>query len=246
MVDSYVSVLCASGTRKQGGKLLIEHVTDVPLKTILFMVTRLEGSTSTHLASKTQVLISLRATDGVVFDWYSGLLANLKDQLTRCHLGRQKQFGYGSILACFFFQRVLAMRPWAVFPSFTVRDLVMLKWSGLLMQLGGERQPHFSEDFLSRLDQDMLMVDDYGYVGIDFRNDLNLVLPECEDWDVALGKKHVFSFHVVILYMFCDFIMFLVYGITNIMFCRLCTDTTNRNVPDIIVGENIRLLTPTI
>ena len=77
-------------------------MTDVPLKTIPFTVTRLAGSTSTHLASKSQVKISLRATDGMVFDWCSGLLANLKDQLTRCRLGRQKQFGYGSILACFF------------------------------------------------------------------------------------------------------------------------------------------------
>ena len=44
--------------------------------------------TSTHLASKSQVLISLRATDGVVFDWCSSLLANLKDQLTCFHLGQ--------------------------------------------------------------------------------------------------------------------------------------------------------------
>ena len=49
--------------------------------------TRLAGSTSAHLTSKSQVLISLRATDGVVFDWCSGLLANLKDQLTHCWMG---------------------------------------------------------------------------------------------------------------------------------------------------------------
>ena len=78
-VDSYVNDLCMEGTRKQGRKMPIQHVTDVPLKTILFTVTQLAGSTSTHLASKRQVQISLRATDGVVFDWCSGLLVNLKD-----------------------------------------------------------------------------------------------------------------------------------------------------------------------
>lgn len=88
LVDSYVSDLCASGTRKQGGKLPIQHVTYVFLKTVLFTVTWLAGSTSTHLTSKSEVLISLRATDGVVIDWCSGLLANLKDQLTSCRLGR--------------------------------------------------------------------------------------------------------------------------------------------------------------
>ena len=81
-IDSYVSDLCVEGTCKQGGKLPIQHVTDIPLKTISFTVTRIARSTSAHLASKSQVLISLRATDGVVFDWCSGILANLKDQLT--------------------------------------------------------------------------------------------------------------------------------------------------------------------
>ena len=87
MIDTYVSDLCAPRTRKQGGKLPIQHIIDMSLKTILFTVARLVGSTSTHLASKSQVLISLRATNGVVSDWCSGLLANLKDQLTHCRLG---------------------------------------------------------------------------------------------------------------------------------------------------------------
>ena len=79
------------------------------------------------------------------------------------------------------------MRPWAAVPSFTARDTAMLKWSGLLVRLGSGRQPHFSEDFFSRLDQDILVVDDYGYAGIDFRNDPDLVLVEGDDWDTSLG-----------------------------------------------------------
>jgi hypothetical protein len=122
-------------------------MTNVPLKTILFIVTRLVGSTFVHLASKRKILISLRAIDGVVFDWCSSLLVNLKDQLTCFLLGQHKHFRYGSILACFFFQRVPVMRPWASIPSFTARDLAMLKWLGLLVRLGGGWQPHFLEDF---------------------------------------------------------------------------------------------------
>ena len=156
-------------------------------KTILYTVTRIAGSTSVHLASKSQVTISIRTTKGVVFDWCLGFLANLKDQLTRCRQGRHKQFGYGSVLACFFFQRVPQMRLWVVVPSFTARDPAMLKWSSLLVRLGGGRQPHFSEDFFSCLDQDILVVDDYGYAGIDFRHDPDFVLPEGEDWDASMG-----------------------------------------------------------
>ena len=81
----------------------------------------------------------------------------------------------------------------------------------------------------------MLMVDDYGYARIDLRNDPDLVFLEGEDWDVALDKKHVISFYAVIFfYMPCDFIMFLVYGITNILFCRSCADTTSGDVLDIV------------
>ena len=88
----------------------------------------------------------------------------------------------------------------------------MLKWSSLLVRLGGGRQPHFSEDFFSRLDQDLLMVDDYGYVGIDFRNDLDLVFPEGEDWDTTLGKKTCFISSLS-RYIFYVFIICNVFGV---------------------------------
>ena len=38
-VDAYVNDLCMEGTRKEGGKLPIQHVIDVLLKTILFTIT---------------------------------------------------------------------------------------------------------------------------------------------------------------------------------------------------------------
>ena len=83
----------------------------------------------------------------------------------------------------------------------------MLKWSGLLVRLGGGRQPHFSEDFFSRLDHDILVIDDYGYAGIDFRHDPDLGLPVGEDWDASLGMLLISS-----LFMFLDvFLYFLLF-----------------------------------
>ena len=38
-IDSYVSDLRVEGTHKQGGKLPIQNITDIPLKTILFTLT---------------------------------------------------------------------------------------------------------------------------------------------------------------------------------------------------------------
>ena len=56
-------------------------------------------------------------------------------------------------------------------------------------------------------------MDDYGYVGIDFRQDLDLVLPDYDDWDASLGKKHVISLHAKFIYMFLDIIMLFLHGI---------------------------------
>ena len=66
-MESYIRDLCAEGTRHQGEKLPIQHVTDIPLCTILYIVTHIAGSTSAHLASNSQVIISIRTTEGVVF-----------------------------------------------------------------------------------------------------------------------------------------------------------------------------------
>ena len=66
--ESYIRDLCADGTRRQGGKLLIQHVMNISLCTILYTVTRIVGSTLAHLASKCQVMISIQATEGVILD----------------------------------------------------------------------------------------------------------------------------------------------------------------------------------
>jgi hypothetical protein len=46
----------------------------------------------------------------------------------------------------------------------------------------------------------VLVIDDYGYVGIDFRNDSELVLPKGDDWDSALGKKHALSLLLAVIF----------------------------------------------
>lgn len=51
------------------------------------------------------------------------------------------------------------------------------------------------------------MVDDYGYDGIDFRQDPYLVLPNDDDWGTSLGKKQVISLHSI-FYIYFYFIIF--------------------------------------
>ena len=51
-----------------------------------------------------------------------------KDQLTRCQQGELKKIGYGTILACFFFERVQILRPQVVFTEIRARYPRMLWW----------------------------------------------------------------------------------------------------------------------
>ena len=95
----------------------------------------------------------------------------------------------------------------------------MLKWLGLLARLGFGSQPHFSKDFFSLLDQELHVVDDYKYVGIDFRNDPDLVLPEGDEWEAALGKKkYALSLLSIVIYFYV-FIIFYVFGVWHVFHC---------------------------
>ena len=108
----------------------------------------------------------------------------------------------------------------------------MLKWSGLLVRLGGRRQPHFSEEFFSQLDQEILVVDDYRYVRIDFRNDPDLVLPEGYDWDASLGKKNMLDLfsQQLCFYAFRHFYMFLVFDRIFFVLYKSCAEAADENV----------------
>ena len=54
-VDSYVREYCGHGAQKVSGKLPISQVVSLPLKKILFTVTRIGKSTTPHVASKAQM-----------------------------------------------------------------------------------------------------------------------------------------------------------------------------------------------
>jgi hypothetical protein len=49
----------------------------------------------------------------------------------------------------------------------------------------------YNDSFFDWLRPQMLMSDDYAYVGLDFRGDLYLVMPEDAQWG-DLGKKYTF------------------------------------------------------
>lgn len=105
-MDDYIRRYCSPETKKKGGKASISAVMDMPLHTILFIVTRGFGSLGAHAATKAHMTYALECVEPRVFNWCEGLRTNLHSQLTSFWMGKQSQFGYGSILVAFFLERV--------------------------------------------------------------------------------------------------------------------------------------------
>jgi hypothetical protein len=65
----------------------------------------------------------------------------------------------------------------------------MLRWCRLMARHVAGPIVKYDDIFFDWLQNQMLMVDDYAYAGLDFRGDPDLALPEDAQWG-DLGKKY--------------------------------------------------------
>ena len=139
--------------------------------------------------SREHMLYAIEAMVPTVFNWAEALLPIFKDQLTKCRQGELKQFGFGSILACFCFNQVPSMRPQVVFTYLREQDPHMQKWVWIMARTGASRgKVKFSDSFFRWLRDQLLMAEDYAYAGTGFSGDPDLPLPPGGQWG-DIGKK---------------------------------------------------------
>jgi hypothetical protein len=67
----------------------------------------------------------------------------------------------------------------------------MKRWVDLMAQHATGAIIRYNDVFFYWLRTQILMVDNYAYVGLDFRGDSNLVLTEGSQWG-NIGKKEIF------------------------------------------------------
>jgi hypothetical protein len=91
-VGVYLARHCVPGARLVGG-IPIKGIRELPLRSILFAIMSVTGSTSTHLVSRSQVAYGVQCLEPTLFNWSAGFLQNVKEQVSWCRMG-QKQFGY--------------------------------------------------------------------------------------------------------------------------------------------------------
>jgi hypothetical protein len=148
------------------------------------------GSAAPHMALQSYFQYALECMEPRVFNWCEGVLKSMKKQLTKCRSGDLKQFGYGSILVSFFLERVPVLRLQVEWGIPAPQDPRMKRWVDLMARHAAGPIVRYNDVFFDWLRTQMLMVDDYAYVGLDFRGDPDLALPEGSQWG-DIGKKDI-------------------------------------------------------
>ena len=114
----------------------------------------------------------------IVYDLSTALLSNMKQQLSDCKMGMERNFSFGSILSMFFFERVLGLSFRVDIPPHRVRDPAQRCWENVMHKLGGGRVANsYLVDFFPWWRRQIIAIDDYSYVGIDFHGDPDMLLP---------------------------------------------------------------------
>ena len=100
---------CEDDTQKVDSQIPIARIQTLALRSVAYCLVRMSGTTTQHLISHSLMYYALECMRPTVYDWCTGMLASVSTQLTTCKIGRQKNFGYGSLICSFFFERILAL-----------------------------------------------------------------------------------------------------------------------------------------
>jgi hypothetical protein len=147
-IEEYIDAHCVVGTPKVGSQVLIREISNVILKIIVLVLTKIIGLASFHQASRPLMFYAVECARPIVYDWCTSLLANMKGQLIEFKQGSKRNFGSSSILCKFFFERVPCLRPRVEILPREPRDPTMTWWIVVMRRQGGGRvSMPYNDDF---------------------------------------------------------------------------------------------------
>jgi hypothetical protein len=143
--------------------------------------------------------------DGHIFDWSTTLLEAMRRQLTDCRERTHRNFGFGTILCSFFFERVPCFSPRMTVRGHLASFPAVCRWAALLPRQGGGRTVEsFNDDFFAWLSREIPMIEDYPYAGIDFSRDPEMPVPPGEALG-EIGKSPLLLFFLFAYVIFMSF-----------------------------------------
>jgi hypothetical protein len=169
---------CEAGTEKVGSQVSIHKITSLSLRVILLMIGWITGSTTLHQASRAHMHCAVQCLEATIFDWSTTMLVCMKRQLTECRRRTNKNFGFGTILCSFFFERVPSLSPRETVRGHIASFPAVSRWAVLLPRQGGGRTVEaFDDKFFDWWARQIPVIEDYPYAGISFLRDPDMPVP---------------------------------------------------------------------
>ena len=132
--------------------------------------------------------IAVECLQGALFDWCSRVIPIMNKQLSDCKRGRQKNFGYSSILVAFLFERVPGVSPVVPLPVSSPRQPRLGKWGEIFLRQGssGSVQSVYDDEFYLWWERQPPSLEQFPYAGLDFWGENDLVLPPGGAWGASI------------------------------------------------------------
>ena len=123
---------------------------------------------------------------GTIFNWCEAMLANVKGQLTREKNGKLKSFGYGFLVVSFGLERVPMFVPQQLSVGVGLpREPKLMRWVTIMAchPEEGSEVVRFPPEYFHWLENQLFVIQDFPYAGMDYRGDPDMTLPPGEQWD---------------------------------------------------------------
>jgi hypothetical protein len=125
------------------------------------------------------------------------LHSRMVGQLDHCRSMNTGEFAFGSILVDWFLERVLMLHPRILLGALGVRKPRLRWWTTVLLHHGGGEGGHFFFAKVAQVWRQMPQVSlRYPYAGVEFWDDLDMVLPPGEVFDHR-GMLMIFDVYFV-------------------------------------------------
>jgi len=169
-VREYTEQYCTAEAKVNSSGVPIKYIWNLGLKAIVYTINMMAGSAAGHLAMRPYMALALSYLEPQLYDWCRVVRENLVKQLTACHEGKKKEFGYGYLLCSLFYEKVPALQPKIPLELPPPSVPRMLRWGVVFYRLGGGVSARFYDDsFFSSWDRQAYAIDDYFFCDIDFR-----------------------------------------------------------------------------
>jgi hypothetical protein len=110
-IAELIKIHCKVDIDKVGTQFPIKNISNLSLKVIVLLIGQITGSASLHQAFWVHMNCVFQFLNAQFFYWSTSLLDYMKRQLTECRMRRHINFGFGTILFSFFFERVPNISP---------------------------------------------------------------------------------------------------------------------------------------